>query len=172
VFRSGDSSTLDCVKVHTLERTQIVRKPVAETFDFFVDPRNLKRLTPEYLGFKFLEPPPAMLQTGSAIDYQIRLYGVRIHWRTRIELLDAPKKFVDVQEKGPYALWRHRHTFRDAGHNRTEVKDSVEYALPLWPLGEVAYYLLVARSLAQIFDYRERELAAIIAADSRGTSAV
>jgi hypothetical protein len=51
------------------------------------------------------------------------------------------------------------------------VKDSVEYALPLWPLGEVAYYLLVARRLAQIFDYRERELAAIIAADSRGTLA-
>jgi hypothetical protein len=51
------------------------------------------------------------------------------------------------------------------------VKDFVEYALPLWPLGEVAYYLFVARSLAQIFDYRERELAAIIAADSRGTLA-
>lgn len=159
------------MKVHTLERTQIVRRPVSETFNFFADPHNLKRLTPEYLGFKFLEPPPVRLQTGSAIDYQIRLYGVPIHWRTRIELVDAPRKFVDVQEKGPYALWRHRHMFSDAGHGRTEVKDFVEYALPLWPLGEVAYYLFVARSLAQIFDYRERELAAIIAAESRTTTA-
>jgi ligand-binding SRPBCC domain-containing protein len=159
------------MKIHVLERTQIVRRPLAETFDFFCDPRNLQRLTPAFLNFRFLEPPPEVMHPGTAIDYQIRLYGVPVHWRTRIEIVEPPNKFVDVQEKGPYALWRHRHTFSDAGHGRTEVKDFVEYALPLWPLGEVAYYLFVARSLAQIFDYRERELAAIIAAESRGSVA-
>jgi ligand-binding SRPBCC domain-containing protein len=159
------------MKVHTLERTQIVRRPLAETFKFFTDPGNLKRLTPVDLDFKFLEPPPAELHVGSTIDYQIRLYGIPVHWRTRIEFVQAPSKFVDVQEKGPYALWRHRHTFRDAGHGRTEMKDFVEYALPLWPVGEVAYYLFVARTLAQIFDYRETELAAIIAAESRSAVA-
>jgi hypothetical protein len=30
------------------------------------------------------------------------------------------------------------------------------------PLGEVAYHLFVARNLTQIFDYRSRELAAIM----------
>ena len=162
MFRDCDSSTLDGVKVHTLERTQIVRRPLAETFDFFVDPRNLKRLTPEYLGFRFLEPPPAQLQTGSAIDYQIRLYGVPIHWRTRIEIVEAPTKFVDVQEKGPYALWRHSHIFKDIGGRATEVRDRVEYAMPLGPLGEIAYHLFVARSLAQIFEFRERKLVEIM----------
>ena len=158
------------MKVHTLERTQIVRRSPAETFRFFTDPRNLKRLTPEHLGFKFLEPPPPELHVGSAIDYQVRLYGVPVHWRTRIEFVEAPKKFVDVQEKGPYALWRHRHMFSDAGHGRTEIKDQLEYALPLWPVGEVAYYLFVARALREIFDYRETELAAIIAAESRAAT--
>ena len=42
------------------------------------------------------------------------------------------------------------------------MKDRVEYAMPLGPLGEIAYYLFVARSLAQIFEFRERELAAIM----------
>ena len=158
------------MKVHTIERTQIVRRPIDETFRFFTDPRNLKRLTPEYLGFKFLETPPPTLHVGSTVDYQIRLYGVPIHWRTRIEFVQAPAKFVDVQEKGPYALWRHRHMFSDAGHGRTEIKDQLEYALPLWPAGEVAYYLFVARSLREIFDYRETELAAIIAAESRAAT--
>jgi ligand-binding SRPBCC domain-containing protein len=150
------------VKVHTLERTQIVRRPLAETFKFFCDARNLQRLTPKFLNFKFLAPPPEVVHPGTTIDYQIRLYGVPVHWRTRIELVEAPTKFVDVQEKGPYALWRHRHLFSDAGHGRTEVRDHVEYALPLWPLGEAAYYLFVKRSLAEIFDYREVELAAIM----------
>ena len=51
-------NTLSAMRVHTLERTQIVRKSLVETFRFFTDPRNLKRLTPEHLGFKFLEEPP------------------------------------------------------------------------------------------------------------------
>jgi len=59
-------------------------------------------------------------------------------------------------------LWRHRHTFRDLGGGNTEIKDRVEYAMPLGPLGDVAYYVFVKKSLAQIFDYRTRELVAIM----------
>ena len=162
VFHRVESSTLECVKVRTLERIQIVPRPIAETFRFFSDAHNLKRLTPAFLQFKFLEPPPEVMQPGTAIDYQIRLYGVPIHWRTRIEIVEAPTKFVDVQEKGPYALWRHSHSFKDIGGGRTEVKDRVEYAMPLGPLGEIAYHLFVARSLAQIFEFRERKLVEIM----------
>jgi ligand-binding SRPBCC domain-containing protein len=150
------------MKVRVLERSQIVPRPIAETFKFFSDPRNLERLTPAFLNFKFLTPPPAVVHPGTVIDYQIRLYGVPVHWRTRIEIVEAPKKFVDVQEKGPYALWRHSHTFRQIAGSATEMKDRVEYAMPLGPLGDIAYHLFVKRSLAQIFDYRERELAAVM----------
>ena len=150
------------MKVRTLERTQIVRRPLAETFRFFSDPRNLERLTPAFLKFKFLATPPENLRAGSVIDYQIRLYGVPVHWRTRIEVVDEPNRFVDVQEKGPYALWRHSHIFTDIGGGKTEMRDRVEYAMPLGPLGEIAYHLFVARSLEQIFEFRSRELAAIM----------
>ncbi len=150
------------MKIRTLERTQIVQRPLVETFRFFSDARNLKRLTPAFLQFKFLATPPAVVHPGAVIDYQIRLYGVPVHWRTRIEVVEAPNKFVDVQEKGPYASWRHSHSFTDIGGRATEMKDRVEYAMPLGPLGEIAYYLFVARSLDQIFEFRSRELTAIM----------
>ena len=162
MFQRRNSDTLAEVKVRILERIQIVRRPVAETFRFFSDPHNLQRLTPAFLNFRFLEPPSDVMHPGTAIDYQIRLYGVPIHWRTRIEIVEAPNKFVDVQEKGPYALWRHSHIFKDIGGRATEVRDRVEYAMPLGPLGEIAYHLFVARSLAQIFEFRERKLVEIM----------
>ncbi len=59
-------------------------------------------------------------------------------------MVDAPNKFVDVQEKGPYALWRHSHSFKDIGSGATEMKDRVEYAMPLGPLGEIAYHFFVS----------------------------
>ena len=132
-------------------------------FDFSLTRAIFERLTPAFLNFKFLAPPPAEVHPGTVIDYQIQLYGVPVHWRTRIEVVEAPNRFVDVQEKGPYALWRHSHSFRNVGGGATEIKDRVEYAMPLGVLGEIAYRLFVARSLAQIFDYREKELAAVMA---------
>ena len=149
------------MKVRVLERTQIVPRPLDETFKFSSDPRNLQRLTPAFLKFKFLSTPPAAVQPGTVIDYEIRLYGVPVHWRTRIEIVEPPHRFVDVQEKGPYALWRHTHSFREIAGGTT-MSDRVEYAMPFGPLGEIAYHLFVARSLEQIFDFRARELAAIM----------
>jgi ligand-binding SRPBCC domain-containing protein len=153
------------MKIRVLERTQIVPIPIAETFRFFSDARNLERLTPRFLNFKFLSTPPAVMTPNTIIDYQVRLYGVPVHWRTRIEVVEAPHRFIDVQDSGPYKSWRHTHTFKEAGDGGTEVIDRVEYAMPLGVLGGVAHYLFVARSLQQIFDFRSRELVALMLAD-------
>ena len=144
--------------IHKLERTQVVPISILEAFDFFSDPRNLERLTPDLVHFQFLKPPPEKVSPGTILEYRLRLYGVPVKWRTRIEIVQPPTRFVDVQDKGPYAMWRHTHSFReiDAGH--TEIRDQVEFAMPLGPLGEIAYRLFVIRSLKQIFDYREAAL--------------
>jgi ligand-binding SRPBCC domain-containing protein len=146
------------VTIHLLERTQVVPLPIGEAFDFFANPRNLERLTPDLVHFRFLKEPPPKVAAGTILEYRLRLYGVPVKWRTRIESVDAPAQFVDVQEKGPYAKWRHTHNFREVDAHRTEIGDRVEFAMPLGPLGEIAYRMLVRGSLQQIFDYREAAL--------------
>ncbi len=138
--------------------------PLEETFAFFSDPRNLQLLTPPFLHFEFRREPPLIVAAGTILEYRLRLYGVPINWRTRIESVEPPRKFVDIQEKGPYALWRHTHTFRDLGGTSTEMTDRVEYAVPFGTVGELANRLFVGRSLRQIFDYRQSELASVLGA--------
>lgn len=132
--------------------------PLEEAFAFFASPRNLERLTPDFVHFQFTKPPPERISPGGVLEYRLRLFGVPVAWRTRIVSVDAPSKFVDIQEKGPYASWKHTHTFSDAGHNRTEVRDDVEFEMPLGALGDLAYRLFVARSLQRIFDFRSAAL--------------
>lgn len=132
--------------------------PLQQAFDFFSDPRNLERLTPDLVHFQFLKTPPEKVSPGTVLEYRLRLWGVPVKWRTRIEVVEPPVRFVDVQDKGPYAMWRHTHNFREIDVNRTEIRDEVEFAMPLGPLGEIAYRLMVAGSLRQIFDYREEVL--------------
>jgi ligand-binding SRPBCC domain-containing protein len=139
--------------MYVLERSQIVPRPRHEIFSFFADAANLERLTPPFLGFEILTPQPIAMRSGALIDYRIRLSGLPMKWRTVIETFEPDERFVDVQLRGPYKVWRHTHTFRDAP-NGTEVRDRVEYTLPLGPLGRLAHAAFVKRQLRTIFDYR------------------
>lgn len=143
--------------MYVLERSQIVPRPRREVFAFFADAANLERLTPSFLGFQILTPLPIAMRAGALIDYRIRLHGLPMMWRTRIDAFEPDSSFVDVQLKGPYSHWRHTHTFRDVSGG-TEVGDHVEYQLPLGPLGRVAHRLFVKRQLQTIFDYRAATL--------------
>jgi ligand-binding SRPBCC domain-containing protein len=50
-------------------------------------------------------------------------------------------------------MWRHLHEFIDAPDG-TLIRDHVEYALPLGPLGELGHALFVRWQLERIFDFR------------------
>lgn len=142
-----------------LRRSQWLPRPRSEVFAFFQEPGNLAQLTPPWLGFEVATPAPLVMKAGARFDYQVRPLGFAQRWTTLIESYDPPHGFVDVQLKGPYALWRHRHSFVEE-NGGTRVDDEIEYALPLEPLGLVALPE-VNRRLADIFAYREAAVAAL-----------
>jgi ligand-binding SRPBCC domain-containing protein len=144
------------VRVHTLESQLALPLPRQRVFDFFADAGNLQRITPPWLQFLILTPPPIELRAGARIEYRLRLHGLPLRWCTRIEVWDPPRRFVDCQLRGPYALWEHEHVFTD-GTEGTEVADRVRYALPLGPLGGLAHGF-VRRDLRAIFAYRRAAL--------------
>jgi hypothetical protein len=141
------------VKAHVLEREQWIPAPLDRVFAFFSDAGNLEAITPPWLGFRILTPQPIAMRADARIEYRIRLAGVPLRWRTRIARWDPPRGFVDVQERGPYALWEHTHAFVSRGDG-VHMSDVVRYALPLGPLGGAAHALAVRAALAAIFDYR------------------
>ena len=145
------------MRVHTLEREQVVPRPVGEVFPFFADAHNLERITPPLLRFEVLTPGPIELRVGTLIDYRLRLHGLSVHWVTQIEDWDPGVRFVDSQLAGPYRLWHHTHSFEERD-GRTLMRDVVRYALPAWPLSELARPL-VRRDLERIFDFRRDAIA-------------
>lgn len=130
--------------------------PVApeELFPFFGNAANLDAITPPWLHFRILTPEPIEMKPGTLIDYRLRVHGVPLRWRTRINSWQPPHYFVDEQIRGPYRLWIHEHTFhpRDGG---TLVRDCVRYAVPL---DFLVHRWFVSRDISRIFEYRGEAL--------------
>ncbi len=138
---------------HLLKRVQLVPAPLSEVARFFEEPKNLGEITPPFLNFQIRTEGPLEMREGALIDYTIRLHGVPMLWRTKIDRYVPQVEFVDLQLEGPYKYWHHLHTFRRVDRG-TEIGDEVTYELPLGPLGAVAHSLFVRRQLETIFDFR------------------
>lgn len=67
-------------------------------------------------------------------------------------------RFVDVQDAGPFASWRHRHEFEAVDDRSTRIVDRITYRVGLGPLGWVADTLFVRRKLKAMFAHRHVKL--------------
>src|SRR3954447_21820680 len=148
--------------LHVLHREQRLPGTPEEVFPFFADARNLEAITPPLLRFGVVTPEPLDLHAGASIRYRLRLHGVPVGWDTVIREWSPPHRFVDVQVRGPYAVWHHTHMFAPAHDGEgTVMTDTVRYAIGFGPLGELAHRL-VRRDLETIFDFGAQRVPALL----------
>jgi len=128
--------------------------PPEKIFPFFADALNLEVLTPPWLNFKVLTPTPITMHEGTLIDYKLRVHGLPVRWRTRINLWQPPHRFVDEQLRGPYRQWIHEHTF-EPQNGGTLCRDIVRYSV-LFDF--LVHDLFVRRDVEKIFRFRSEAL--------------
>jgi ligand-binding SRPBCC domain-containing protein len=128
--------------------------PPEELFPFFADVANLEAITPPWLHFHIVTPPPIVMREGALIDYRLRVHGLPLRWRTRISAWQPPHRFVDEQIRGPYRRWIHEHTF-ESRPGGTLARDVVRYAVPF---DFLAHHWFVRPDVERIFQYRSAAL--------------
>jgi len=156
------------MKANVITRSMKLPFNIENVFQFFCDVKNLQRITPPELNFKILTPRPIEIIEGITIDYQMSLFKIPFLWRSKITVWNPPFEFVDSQIKGPYNIWVHTHRFH-GDNNNTTIEDRVLYRLPLWPIGEMAHWLVRAQ-LNRIFDYRLKTIKEIFLKEHKSLS--
>lgn len=135
-------------------RTWLRNRTADEVFPFFADAFNLEAITPGWLRFRVVTPPPISITEGTQIDYRLRLHGVPIRWRSLISDWRPPHRFVDSQLIGPYAHWVHTHRLTDTPGG-VVASDHVAYRVRGGPvIHRIAAAALANRDLLAIFEYR------------------
>jgi ligand-binding SRPBCC domain-containing protein len=145
-----DCPHLVAVKLHEFTAETWLPQPPEVVFQFFGDAANLDAITPPWLNFKIITPPPIVMRPGTLIDYRLRLRGFPLRWRTHISVWEPPFRFVDEQLRGPYRQWIHEHTFV-ASRGGTLARDHIRYAVPFdW----LVHRWLVRPDIERIFAHR------------------
>jgi ligand-binding SRPBCC domain-containing protein len=141
------------------KREQFFKHPISDLWNFISRPENLKKITPDYMGFDIISKEQLNeMYEGMIIAYKVSpILGIKTTWVTEITHIRDQKYFVDEQRVGPYKLWHHQH-FLEEKEKGTLMSDIISYQPPFGIIGSLANKIMVRRKLKEIFDYREKVL--------------
>ena len=146
------------MKIYRLHKRQNLPITKEQAWSFLSDPKNLKRITPDHMGFNILSGADRPMFAGQIIQYMVTpILGIKTKWVTEITHLVDNEYFVDEQRFGPYSLWHHKHFIKEIDGG-VEMEDIIDYKLPMGILGQLAHPLLVKPKLKEIFEYRSKAL--------------
>lgn len=146
------------MKIYTLHQKQNLPISLDTAWNFLSDPRNLKTLTPEYMGFHILSGADRPMFAGQIIQYIVTpVLGIKTKWVTEITHSVKNEYFVDEQRFGPYALWHHKHFIKEI-EGGVEMEDVIDYKMPFGFLGQLVHPMIVKPKLDEIFSFRREKL--------------
>ena len=149
------------MKIFRLEKSINLPITIEECWEFFSSPKNLKIITPNYMGFDIIDLENTKMYSGQIIKYNVTpLLGINMRWVTEISHVKENSFFVDEQRFGPYKFWHHKHIFEviDGG---IKVIDILDYALPFGIIGKIFEPFLIRPKIEEIFSFREKKLVEI-----------
>jgi ligand-binding SRPBCC domain-containing protein len=146
---------------HLVQFEQWVPAPIERVFLFFTNPDNLPRIMPPQTGTELvrlkLVPPPGapagsatatdatpLAGTGSEIVTSFRMVPFlpfRSQWIAKVTEFEWNHHFADVQKRGPFKSFHHRHELREAMRDQvrgTTVRDLIAYDVGFGWLGAIA----------------------------------
>lgn len=146
------------MKLYQIKTQQKLPISIEKAWDFFSNPKNLKKITPEEMSFEIISGAEKSIYPGQIIQYNVSpIFGIKLRWVTEITHVIDNKYFVDEQRFGPYSLWHHKHFFKKI-KGGILMEDVVDYKIPLGWLGQLAHFIFVKNRLKKIFKFRENKL--------------
>ncbi len=146
------------MQLYQLRARQSLPMTKQEAWNFLSNPKNLKVITPEHMGFHILEGADRPMFEGQIIQYKVSPFpGFKTKWVSEITTVKEGSYFVDQQLFGPYALWHHKHFIEEVAGG-VVMEDIIDYKIPFGFLGRLAHPIIVKKQLKQIFSFREQKL--------------
>jgi ligand-binding SRPBCC domain-containing protein len=146
------------MKIYQLHSIQKLAISLDEAWEFLSNPKNLKTITPNYMGFEIISGAEKPMFAGQIIQYIVTpVLRIPTKWVTEITHVQDKHYFVDEQRFGSYDLWHHKHFLKEI-EGGVEMEDIIDYKIPLGILGQLMHPIIVKPKLNEIFEFRRKKL--------------
>ena len=168
--------------LHHVQFEQWVAAPLDRVFLFFGNPNNLSRLMPPWMEVKLggMQIVPAATQAPTGLQNQIQagagsvlsasyrtipFLPFRITSEAQITAFAPNQYFEDIQLRGPFKTWHHRHEFQKEMRGNVEgtlIRDSIDYDPGAGILGSIANRVFLEPQMRKTFAYRQSALEELV----------
>jgi ligand-binding SRPBCC domain-containing protein len=125
----------------------------AEVYAWHALPGALEWLTPPWEHVKVIEKSGG-IEKGARVVLLMGQWPFQRRWVAEHQDFEAGHYFSDQQVSGPFAYWKHTHSFEPDGPDACTLEDRVEYAPPFGIFGKWFGGWYVRRKLEKLFAYR------------------
>jgi ligand-binding SRPBCC domain-containing protein len=146
------------VLVYSLMRfvkQSLIQASPERVFAFHEQPDALVLLLPPWESARVVQSAK-ISEVGSRAIVETRILGpVTVQWIAEHTVYEPPHLFEDVQIKGPFRSWCHRH-FVEPHNDGATLRDEIDYEPPFGILGRAFAPLVIESRLRKLFSYRHQ----------------
>jgi ligand-binding SRPBCC domain-containing protein len=136
-------------------KESLIHATPERVFAFHEQPQALVLLLPPWESARVIQSAKISEVGGRAIIETQILGPITVRWIAEHTHYEPPHMFEDVQIKGPFHSWRHRHLI--ARHqNGAMLRDEIDYEPPFGFMGRAFAPQLIESRLRKLFDYRHQ----------------
>ena len=139
-----------------------------QLWQWHLTPNAFDLLVPPWQHVKVLKRPERF-EEGAILIMKVYVVGpIGKQWTAKHRDFIEGRQFVDEQISGPFRSWIHTHEFLPADptldeyHGTSILRDSINYELPLGPLGNALGGAFSRHMLEKMFAYRHKVTAAAL----------
>lgn len=134
-------------------KESVIQASPERVFAFHEQPDVLSQLIPPWESARVVRPT-RISEVGTRAIVEVKVFGpVTVRWIAEHTIYDPPHMFEDVQIKGPFRKWRHRHIVKPDADGAI-LRDEIDYVPPLGFFGCAVAPTFIEQRLQKLFDYR------------------
>lgn len=135
----------------TFTSSYSIKTDLEKIFKFHLDPKNLRLVSKPNQNIRIIESK-SPLTKNSEVIIKFNIFPlVVVHWNLIIEDIIENELIVDLQKKGPFKFWRHKHHFKKLFDGTVVLTDEIEYETGF--IGKI-FDPIIRWRLKQIFKFR------------------
>jgi ligand-binding SRPBCC domain-containing protein len=154
------------MRTETFVRRSRIEAPATRVYAWHALPDALQRLTPPGEHMEVIQKTGG-IEPGARVVLRFGRWPFRLRWTAEHQDCEPGRYFSDLQVSGPFAYWKHTHTFEPDGPAASILEDRVEYTLPFGSIGRWLVGGIVRRKIEKLFEFRHRATAAALGALSQ-----